>query len=155
MAWRAQEARFLTCAGVIFNVKRCGRNRWPGELKSPFSDLCWRIFNVKRCDKVFPCWSFSGRAPPCRQGSADKYIDIYVITTISNVQWLLLTVRILILRQTHFTASDPLGLFGDAKNARYGQRRQNIILVLGDMQMTCHGPISRFSLPKHQIMKCS
>ena len=71
MAWRAQEARFLTCAGVIFNVKRCGRNRWPGELKSPFSDLCWRIFNVKRCDKVFPCWSFSGRAPPCRQGSAD------------------------------------------------------------------------------------
>ena len=56
---------------MIFNVKRCGRNRWPGELKSPFSDLCWRIFNVKRCDKVFPCWSFSGRAPPCRQGSAD------------------------------------------------------------------------------------
>ena len=71
MAWRAEGAHFLTCAGVIFNVTHCGRNRWPGELKSPFSDLCWRIFNVKRCEKVFPYWSFSGRAPPCRQGSAD------------------------------------------------------------------------------------
>ena len=82
MAWRALEARFLTCAGVIFNVKRCGRNRWPGERKSPFSDLCWRIFNVKRCDKVFPCWSFSGRAPPCRQGSADYIIIVIVIIII-------------------------------------------------------------------------
>ena len=27
MAWRTQEARFLTCAAVSFSVKRCGRNR--------------------------------------------------------------------------------------------------------------------------------
>ena len=27
MAWRAEGAHFLTCAGVIFSVKRCGRNR--------------------------------------------------------------------------------------------------------------------------------
>ena len=50
------EARFLTCAGVIFNVTRCGRNRWPGELKSPFSDLCWRIgrFNGPIFEPHFP-----------------------------------------------------------------------------------------------------
>ena len=31
MAWRTQEARFLTCAGVIFSVKRCGRNLFKKE----------------------------------------------------------------------------------------------------------------------------